>query len=121
MANLLVADDSHPVRDVLRMILEKDGHQVILVKDGIEAREMLQQTSFDLAILDISMPRLSGLDLLKEIRMHEGDTYLPVILISAHASSQDAINGLQQGADAYLLKPFHMDEVLNQVRASLRS
>lgn len=98
--------------------LEDAGHAVDLLQDGTSAQRYLMDDSADLIIMDINLPGIDGLTLLKELR-RRGDTR-PVILLTARAQTEDRVIGLDAGADDYLIKPFEMAELEARVRALLR-
>ncbi|MDQ6955889.1 MAG: ATP-binding protein [Mariprofundaceae bacterium] len=105
--NILVAEDNEVNQVVIREFLELMGHEVIMVEDGEQALDALDipVQAFDLALLDINMPHMSGLDVLKAYRFLEVDAYLPIIILSADAISSNIDECLEAGADAYLTKP----------------
>jgi len=120
---VLVADDDDNLRASVRASLEREGFGVREARDGVEARDILAEGSGpadrpSLVILDISMPRLSGLDLLRELRTR-GDT-IPVIFLTSRDEELDRVLGLELGADDYLPKPFSLRELAARVRAVLR-
>ena len=124
-SSVLVADDDDNLRASVRSFLEREGFLVREARDGIEAREILTRPDAaeaeprpSLVILDISMPRLSGLDLLREIRA-AGDS-IPVIFLTSRDEELDRVLGLELGADDYLPKPFSLRELAARVRAVLR-
>lgn len=98
--------------------LEDAGHAVDLLHDGLEAQSYLAGDGADLVILDINLPGIDGLSLLREIR--DRDDMRPVILLTARAETEDRVIGLDAGADDYLIKPFEMAELEARVRALLR-
>ncbi|MCR9157995.1 MAG: response regulator transcription factor [Rhodobacteraceae bacterium] len=98
--------------------LEDEGHAVDMLGDGLQAQEFLKTDKSDLVILDITLPGMDGLSLLKELRAR-GDSR-PVILLTARAETEDRVVGLDAGADDYLIKPFEMAELEARVRALLR-
>src|SRR5512136_2951593 len=106
---ILVADDEESMRWVLSKALRKKGYTVDLARDGEEALRLIQGTSFDLAILDIKMPGISGLDLLDRIREMKGD--LLVVIMTAEASMRNAVEAMKRGAYDYLTKPFDLDVI----------
>src|SRR5271170_8380249 len=101
--HLLVVDDDARLRDLLRRYLSENGFRVTVAANAQEARANLASFAFDLIVLDVMMPGESGLDLTAALR-HEGR--VPVLLLTAMAEPEDRINGLEQGADDYLSKPF---------------
>jgi len=105
--NILVAEDNEVNQVVIREFLELMGHDVTMVEDGEQALDALDAPaqSFDLALLDINMPHMSGLDVLKAYRFLEGGAHLPMIVLSADAISSNIDECLEAGADAYLTKP----------------
>ncbi|WP_317849272.1 response regulator transcription factor [Tateyamaria pelophila] len=98
--------------------LQDAGHAVDLLHDGLEAQSYLMSDGADMVILDINLPGVDGLTLLKEIR--DRDDMRPVILLTARAETEDRVIGLDAGADDYLIKPFEMAELEARVRALLR-
>jgi len=98
--------------------LHEQGYAVDWVKDGAEAELALGNAVYDLALLDLGLPRLDGLDVLKNVR--RAKNHLPVLIITARDSVADRIAGLDSGADDYLVKPFDLDELLARTRAVIR-
>jgi two-component system, OmpR family, response regulator QseB len=98
--------------------LEESGYVADWVRDGAAAELALAQGSYDLALLDLGLPRKDGLEVLKTLR--QAKVQVPVLVISARASRADRIAGLDSGADDYLVKPFDLDEVLARMRAVFR-
>lgn len=117
MGSILVVDDEPVVRDVLSRYLTREGYTVSEANDGEEALSAIRNEQPQAVVLDLMLPRLSGLDVLKLVRL-ESD--LPVIILSARASEAERINGLQLGADDYIVKPYSPREVVERVRAVLR-
>ncbi len=105
--NILVAEDNEVNQTVIRAILERAGYQVTIVEDGEESLDLLtdQNRRFDVAILDVNMPNLSGLDVLKAYRFLEVDGRLPIVMLSANALPEAIAECLDAGADDYLTKP----------------
>src|SRR5215472_9462209 len=101
--HLLVVDDDARLRELLRRYLTENGFRITTAGDAAEARAALARFAFDLAVLDVMMPGESGLDLTRELC---GEGRLPVLLLTAMAEPEDRVNGLEQGADDYLSKPF---------------
>ena len=114
---ILLIDDDKDITELMRIFLERDGYEVVEAYNGLEALKKLEHESFDLAVIDIMMPGMDGLTLVKEIRK----TYIfPIILLTAKTSDVDKIVGLGFGADDYLSKPFNPLELTARVQAQLR-
>lgn len=117
MAAILVVDDELSMREFLKILLEKEGHTTATASDGREALDMFTKEAFDLVISDIRMPETGGLFLLEKIK--EKDNNIPVILITAYASPEDAVLAMKNGAYDYITKPFKVDEINNIVKSAL--
>ena len=109
MGKVLVVDDERAMREFLKVLLEKQGHSVITTADGEQALQVVATQPPDLVISDVRMPKVDGIGLLAGIR--EQHPHLPVILITAYASSDSTIQAMQLGADDYITKPFRIDEI----------
>lgn len=116
-ARILVADDDRNIADLVRMYLAKAGYDVVVAADGDIAQKLLRAQSFDLAVLDIMMPGVDGLQIIRGLR-RRGE--LPVIFLSARSSDIDKVAGLQLGADDYVTKPFNPTELVARVQSVLR-
>ncbi|MFA7382974.1 MAG: sigma-54 dependent transcriptional regulator [Desulfurivibrionaceae bacterium] len=119
ITEILVIDDEPSMREFLSILLEKNGYATRAAANGIEALALLQQHRFDLIISDIRMPDLSGLALLENIKQQ--DLSIPVVLITAYASPEDAVLAMKNGAFDYLTKPFKVEDILSVVKAALGS
>jgi two-component system response regulator PilR (NtrC family) len=117
MDRILVVDDEAGMRDFLSILLRKEGYAVTVAERAEKAMEMAGRGEFDLVMSDIAMPGLSGLDVLRQTRAASPDT--PVILITAYASTESAVEALKLGAYDYLIKPFDVEELKNVVRHAL--
>lgn len=115
---ILLAEDDALLGDGICTGLKQEGYTVDWVKDGQTADSVLKTETFDLVILDIGLPRLSGLEVLKSMRSR-GDT-LPVLLLTARDALSDRVKGLDCGADDYLTKPFDLEELCARSRALVR-
>jgi len=109
MGNILVIDDEPGLREFLEIMLRKEEYDVETASDGLEGLERMKQSRFDLIIVDIQMPRMSGIEFLREIKGN-GVT-VPVIMITAFASHESAIEAMKLGAYDYITKPFKVDEI----------
>ena len=115
--NILVVDDDGHIRDVVHFALEQAGYQVTEAKDGAQALERFHSKSFDLVVLDITMPGVDGLDVCKAIRK---DSRVPIIFLSSRDDELDKVLGLELGADDYISKPFSPRELVARIKAVLR-
>lgn len=114
---ILVADDEAEIRDLLRLYLENSGYDVLEAADGLEALAILEKKHVDLAVLDVMMPRLNGLHVLKKLRETSN---IPVLVFSAKDTDADKILGLNLGADDYLTKPFNPLEAVARINSNIR-
>ncbi|PVZ14577.1 response regulator transcription factor [Actinomycetospora cinnamomea] len=119
MATVLVADDDPDVRDVVVFKLQQSGHEVLVAEDGGAALDLARSSRPDLAVLDVMMPRMTGLDVCRELRADRATAGIPVILLTARAQEGDIESGFAWGADDYLTKPFSPRELDSRVRAVL--
>ena len=117
---VLVADDDHTVRELLQRALERDGLQVTLATNGVEALEAIARHDFAVVLLDVHMPVLDGLETLRRIRADDRSRTLPLMLLTAEGDLADRVHGLESGADDYLVKPFAIQEAVARVRAQIR-
>ncbi len=115
---VLVVDDDEPIRRTMQFILENEGYIVDLATTGNEAIEMTQKTSYNVAFLDIRLPDMEGVDLLKLMKSNVPKTRK--IMITGYPSMQNAISSLNKKADAYLIKPVDVEKLLNLVKEQLR-
>lgn len=115
---ILVVDDEPAVRDAVQRALKLESYQVETASDGAEALKSLTVSSPDLMILDLLMPRIDGLEVCRRLRAAGDST--PVLMLTARDSVANRVEGLDAGADDYLVKPFALDELLARVRALLR-
>lgn len=117
MTRILVAEDEPAILDAVAYTLRGEGYDVETVEDGKRALEEARSNEYDLLILDLMLPRLSGTEILRRVRQ---DGPLPVIVLTAKSAETDRVLGLEVGADDYVTKPFSMAELMGRVRALLR-
>lgn len=115
---LLLAEDERDLANAIKRILENSHYEVDVAYDGHEALNLIQKYHYDALILDIMMPRIDGITLVKTIRSSNNN--VPILLLTARAEIDDKVLGLDAGADDYLTKPFVIKELLARVRALLR-
>lgn len=116
-ATVLIAEDDVNIRDLIKLYLESEGYETICTGDGQEALQLAEQRCPQLAILDIMMPSMNGLEVTQRLRRK---TMMPILILSAKGQDQDKILGLNMGADDYLAKPFNPLELIARVKALLR-
>ncbi|MBO5998458.1 MAG: response regulator transcription factor [Lachnospiraceae bacterium] len=117
MSKILVVDDEKSIVKGLSFSLSQDGYEVVCAYDGEEALEMLHSENPDAVLLDVMLPRLSGFDVLHQLRQFSN---VPVIMLTAKGDDIDKLTGLDYGADDYILKPFNILEVKARIKAILR-
>ncbi len=117
LSRILVVDDEESMRELLEIALGKDGHRITLADSGEAATKLIDQNSFDLVISDIKMPDMSGVEVLRHVKETEPGT--PVIMVTAYASAETAVEALRLGAYDYLTKPFKVDELKANIRNAL--
>ena len=120
MPTILILEDENALRDMLAFSLTRAGYQVLKARDSSTAIALLAESIPDLIIADWMMPGKTGLDFVKEIRANEALRDLPIIMLTAKASEDEKILGLDSGADDYITKPFSKKELLARVKAHLR-
>ena len=116
---LLIVEDEPQLNNALYQLLKSEQYAVDCCYDGMEAKDYLSAAAYDAVVLDIMLPKLSGLALLKELRREGNNT--PVLLLTARDSIEDRVAGLDAGANDYLVKPFANEELLARVRVLLRN
>ena len=117
MSRILVVDDEESMRQLLEIALGKDGHRITVAESGKKAIELVDQSAFDLVISDIKMSDMSGVEVLRYVK--QTDPSIPVIMITAFASAETAVEALRLGAYDYLTKPFKIDELKANIKNAL--
>ena len=117
MAKVLIVDDEPNIREVVGLYLRRDGHTVVSVTDGEEALEAFRESEPDLVVLDLMLPKISGLEVCRRMR---ADRRVPLIMLTARGEEEERIVGLSLGADDYVVKPFSPRELAARVAAVLR-
>jgi DNA-binding response OmpR family regulator len=115
---MLLVEDEEKVAHFISKGLEEEGYAIDVAYDGRKGLDLLKEFTYDLVLLDLMIPEISGLELLKIIRSWGNNT--PVLIITAKNSKEDVVKGLDSGSDDYLTKPFSFDELLARIRALLR-
>jgi len=115
---ILIIEDEAAIRSQIRRQLEQEGYQVDETGDGQEGLYFASEYPVDAAIVDLGLPRLSGLDIIKDLRGQ--GSQLPILILTARGRWQERVEGLEAGADDYLVKPFQMEELLARIKALIR-
>lgn len=114
---ILVVEDEQKIMELVRIYLERDGHEVLEANTGVKALSIFEKTQPELIILDLMLPELDGIEVCKEIRRHSN---VPIIMLTARSEEIDRLIGLEVGADDYVTKPFSPRELAARVKAVLR-
>ncbi|MCK4838372.1 MAG: sigma-54-dependent Fis family transcriptional regulator, partial [Desulfobulbaceae bacterium] len=117
MATILIVDDELSMREFLTILLEKEGFRALTAEDGESALKKIKSNKIDLLISDIRMPGLGGLGLLEKIKAF--DSSIPVIMMTAYASPEDAVGAMKNGAYDYITKPFKVDEIKRVISSAI--
>lgn len=115
---ILIVEDEHKISRILQLELEEENYKTSLADNGEDALDMIENNEWDLVLLDIMLPGLSGMEVLRKVRRTDSNT--PIILLTARDEVYDKVSGLDLGANDYITKPFQIEELLARVRANLR-
>ena len=116
---ILVVDDERNMVRLLQVNLQREGYEVLTAFDGVEGLEMARTENPDLVLLDVTMPRMDGFDVLNALRGHEDTSGTPVVILTARSKDADVFQGYESGADAYLTKPLHPTELTAVIKKML--
>jgi DNA-binding response OmpR family regulator len=116
---VLVADDDEDILTLVALRLRRSGLDVILARDGEEALELIESRIPDAVVLDIAMPKLTGLEVTRRLRAAEATKAMPIVLLTARAGEPDIVLGLEAGADEYITKPFSPQDLYACVQSVL--
>jgi two-component system, OmpR family, phosphate regulon response regulator PhoB len=119
-ANILVVEDEAAIQELIALNLQQAGHRALLADDAEQAYTKVQQTLPDLILLDWMLPGISGIELVRRLRANSRTRSIPIILLTARADEQDKLQGLDSGADDYIVKPFSTRELNARIKAVLR-
>lgn len=116
---VLIAEDEPDIRELVKLTLTFHGFDVVAAEDGKRAVELAQDGEYDLILMDVLMPRMTGYEACREIKKIEGLAEVPVVFLSAKGQESEVKEGLSAGAIAYMLKPFDADELIETLNAVL--
>lgn len=117
--HILIVEDEAGIVQFLQQGLEEEGYEITSASDGLKGFELIQKENFDLILLDWMLPKMSGIDLCKSIRLKDIST--PIIFLTAKDTIQETIEGLKAGANDYIKKPFSFDELLERIKIHFRN
>lgn len=120
MSKILVAEDERDIRELIAFTLRFAGFEVVLASNGVEALEMVESDKPDLIILDVRMPRMTGYETCRKLKEKPSTAQIPVVFLSAKGQDAEVRQGLESGAEEYILKPFVPDELVTQVREIMK-
>jgi len=120
MSTIMIVDDSVTLREMISDMLKKSGVNVIEASNGEEALEHLKEHSPDLVVLDVVMPKMNGYELCRHIKKDPKTQNVPVLMCSSKSQEFDRYWGMKQGADAYIAKPFHPQELIATIKQLLK-
>jgi two-component system response regulator PhoP len=115
---ILLVEDEAPLRETLAARLKREGYAVDAAADGEEGLFLGKEVPFDMAIIDIGLPKMNGMELIERLRQE--NCHFPILVLTARGSWQDKVEGLKTGADDYVVKPFHVEELLARMNALMR-
>lgn len=115
---IFLVEDEISIRDALKLNLELEGYEVVTTADGKRVLKMFKEQHFDIVLLDIMLPDVSGLELCEQIRLVNMD--IPIIFLTAKDTTADKVTGLKKGADDYIVKPFNLEELLLRIQILLK-
>ena len=118
---VMVVDDSLTVRRVTQRLLSREGYQVVLAKDGVDALQQLQAITPDVMLVDIEMPRMDGFDLTRNVRGNERTHSIPIIMITSRTAEKHRNYAMELGVNEYLGKPFQEDDLLKAIAGFIQS
>ena len=120
MKTIALVEDEPDIRNIIEYNLQREGYRAVSAEDGKKGLELIRSESPDLALLDIMLPRMSGLEVCRSLKSDAKTRSIPIILVSAKGEEADVVHGLRLGADDYIPKPFSMKVLLARVKAMLR-
>lgn len=119
MAKILIAEDEKDIRELVAFTLRFAGFEVVTATNGAEAIEVATETKPDLILMDVRMPKMTGYQACEKLKEQEATRDIPVVFLSAKGQESEIEQGLQSGAERYILKPFAPDDLTRQVNAIL--
>ncbi len=119
MAHILAVDDQRVMRELVKSVLEGEGHQVLIAEDGVEAMSIARDNSFDLVLTDINMPNMNGISLVSKLRRLDAYSSTPIIMLTTESADFKKDKAKRMGANGWLQKPFDPDRLIKAVNSTL--
>jgi CheY-like chemotaxis protein len=119
MANILIAEDERDIRELIQFTLAFAGHTVTTAANGVEVVELAPKVRPDLIMMDVRMPKMTGYEACKQIKLNEELKHIPVVFLSAKGQDEEIQSGIEAGAVAYITKPFAPDELQQKIATIL--
>lgn len=120
MANILIAEDERDIRELIQFTLSFAGHQVTTAANGAEAVDLAPKVKPDLIMMDVRMPKMTGYEACKQIKLNDDLKHIPVVFLSAKGQDEEIQSGIDAGAVAYITKPFAPDELQRRIADILK-
>lgn len=117
---ILIADDSESIREILSFSLEREGYEVLVASDGLEAFQLFDGRSIDLLLTDYHMPNMNGLELIDKVRKTENYRYIPILVLTTEQQVEIIRTAKNTGATGWLLKPFDTEKLIQTLRKVIR-
>jgi len=119
MAKILIVEDDPTTVQLIEFLLKKNGFEVLIAYDGLEALEISKKEKSDLILMDVMMPKMDGIEAIEKLKKDETTRDIPIVILSALGQEMDVMRGLQAGALSYIVKPFSPNELLDEIKAKL--
>jgi len=119
MAKILIVEDDPTTVQLIEFLLEKNGFEVLIAYNGVEALEISKKEKSDLILMDVMMPKMDGIEAIEKLKKDETTRDIPIVILSALGQEMDVMRGLQAGALSYIVKPFSPNELLDEIKAKL--
>ncbi|MFB0526260.1 MAG: response regulator transcription factor [bacterium] len=119
MAKILIVEDDPTTVQLIQFLLEKNGFEVLIAYNGVEALEISRKEKLDLILMDVMMPKMDGIEAIERLKKGETTRDIPIVILSALGQEMDVMRGLQAGASGYIVKPFSPKELLDEIKAKL--
>ena len=117
---ILTVDDSSSIRQMVEFTLKQAGYNVVAAMDGVDALEKVKRSPVDMALVDLNMPRMDGITLIKNLRADSVHRFIPIVMLTTESQQEKKIQGKNAGATGWIVKPFRPDQLISVVKKVLR-